>query len=366
MSSTSVSDAPLAQTMPSDAAASMAQGFFHWLSKKSPARTLSQLQNVCRDLDVFCTRYKVLDRSLFDKITIDELDRVKSAVTSNEILHHLHQNQMPFLRTAVEFYCIYLHESQDTMTETYPPAHIPCAVPPPPPPRPLPPAHTDDAVDLTEITIEQYANTKPKRLFYKSETYDITVWARLYTQIARSIYGENPDAVKALLGKSLSGAGNRIDIADRCYKTMMKTPKEIADGIYLETHLSATNTVRKIKYLLDLCGIDYSDVTITYTPARQTVSLDADITSDVQDHQSHRAAPISSPPMYTEELEESSAAAEETDAPPTVSITAYALTEPPQEGYLPSYYIPLPKPSLRFGHSSIPISYMDSSQSAKT
>ena len=68
-----------------------------------------------------------------------------------------------------------------------------------------------------------------------------------------------------MIGKSLFGEDRRMDIGDDSCIYRMKFPKEITKGLYLETHLSATNTVRKIKRLLDLCNIDYKNITIVYT-----------------------------------------------------------------------------------------------------
>ena len=81
--------------------AALEKDFFQWL------------QDACHKLNKFLSEYKVLDISLFDKNIIHVMDKVKSTVNSNEILHFLQQEKIPLMQTAIEFYYIYLIEAHD-------------------------------------------------------------------------------------------------------------------------------------------------------------------------------------------------------------------------------------------------------------
>ena len=93
--------------------AALEKGFFQWLANKVPPHILPNLQDACHKLNKFLSEYKVLDISLFDKNIIHVMDKVKSTVNSNEILHFLQQEKMPLMQTAIEFYYIYLIEAHD-------------------------------------------------------------------------------------------------------------------------------------------------------------------------------------------------------------------------------------------------------------
>lgn len=93
--------------------AALEKGFFQWLANKVPPHILPNLQDACHKLNNFLSEYKVLDISLFDKNIIHVMDKVKSTVNSNEILHFLQQEKMPLMQTAIEFYYIYLIEAHD-------------------------------------------------------------------------------------------------------------------------------------------------------------------------------------------------------------------------------------------------------------
>ena len=93
--------------------AALEKDFFQWLANKVPPHILPNLQDACHKLNKFLSEYKVLDISLFDKNIIHVMDKVKSTVNSNEILHFLQQEKMPLMQTAIEFYYIYLIEAHD-------------------------------------------------------------------------------------------------------------------------------------------------------------------------------------------------------------------------------------------------------------
>ena len=119
------------------------RAFSSGLRIKSPPHILPNLQDACHKLNNFLSEYKVLDISLFDKNIIHVMDKVKSTVNSNEILHFLQQEKMPLMQTAIEFYYIYLIEAHDNDA-----SHQPIDSPhegQPSSPAALSPAHEQEA-----------------------------------------------------------------------------------------------------------------------------------------------------------------------------------------------------------------------------
>ena len=123
--------------------AALEKDFFQWLANKVPPHILPNLQDACHNLNKFLSEYKVLDISLFDKNIIHVMDKVKSTVNSNAILHFLQQEKMPLMQTAIEFYYIYLIEAHDNDA-----SHQPIGSPhegQPSSPAALSPAHEQEA-----------------------------------------------------------------------------------------------------------------------------------------------------------------------------------------------------------------------------
>ncbi|MCD8096084.1 MAG: hypothetical protein LUE12_08175 [Ruminococcus sp.] len=67
------------------------------------------------------------------------------------------------------------------------------------------------------------------------------------------------------LGMSFSMNRGRIELTVKREAEFMSGPKDVPGTNYaIETNISATNIVRKMKYLLDFCSVDYENVVIKY------------------------------------------------------------------------------------------------------
>ena len=93
---------------------------------------------------------------------------------------------------------------------------------------------------------------------YKGRNIPCSGWNSVFINITRAIYQDCH--TKFPVGHSLSSS-SRIDIGS---PEGMVYPKEIANGIYLECNVSASGVVSKLRALMVICGMNYSDVVIEY------------------------------------------------------------------------------------------------------
>lgn len=115
-------------------------------------------------------------------------------------------------------------------------------------------------VDFNNIT--NLAFTKPTYLsYFGEEIVELKSWTDLYLKVINFLYEDYPDKLPVCV--YFHGA-RRIDFGDFQTSKSMVAPKQIADNLFVETNLSATNIVMKIKALLDHCLIDYENVVICY------------------------------------------------------------------------------------------------------
>ena len=130
--------------------------------------------------------------------------------------------------------------------------------------------HVTEEVSAEQSTVHKVdfhnlsnlAFTKPSSLSYFGETVvDLRSWTDLYVRFVRFLYEDYPEQLP--LGKLFHGA-NRIDFGDYDLSQKMIAPKQFAENLYVETNLSASNIVGKIKALLELCLVDYENVIISY------------------------------------------------------------------------------------------------------
>ncbi len=124
--------------------------------------------------------------------------------------------------------------------------------------------YNENVVDFNNM--QEYQFTKPISCFCFGENLIVgNTWAKLYVAVISKIYFKFQDYF--IPGMSFSDKnGSRMDFCNKFRVHQMVRPVEIENTfLYLESNLSARDIIRKIKYVLDLCNIDYNDVEIKYS-----------------------------------------------------------------------------------------------------
>lgn len=122
--------------------------------------------------------------------------------------------------------------------------------------------------------------TRPISISYFSHAKALlSSWTQLYVEMFAFLYEDYPHLFQEEMCFSKS-SGTRLDLGNDTSINKMVAPKPIPNTeLYIETNLSATNIIDKIRDLLDLCLVDYENVVITYQKKTQ---ITADIISDVE------------------------------------------------------------------------------------
>lgn len=110
----------------------------------------------------------------------------------------------------------------------------------------------------------ELAYTKPFSLsYFGEEKVAYTSWTDLYVSFVATICEDYPHVFKS--GMSFSKNKGRIELTNNGSANSMIDPKPIPGTDYLlETNLSADHIISKIKYILDLCNVDYDNVVIKF------------------------------------------------------------------------------------------------------
>ena len=111
-----------------------------------------------------------------------------------------------------------------------------------------------------------YSYTQPFDVEYAGMHYPVRSWKQAYVQVVKCLFNDFPEKIYDLKGKALRGSGS-IDIAD--VADFLRTPREIAENLFLETNESADDIVTKIGMFLEICGIGADKVFISYYPSRK-------------------------------------------------------------------------------------------------
>lgn len=108
------------------------------------------------------------------------------------------------------------------------------------------------------------AYTKPESFSYFGDTKTCgNSWSDLYVNIMAVVIEDYPHIFRT--GMSFSKNNGRIELANNTDYSFMFAPKPVPGTNYmLETNINASGIAAKIKYILDLCNVDYENIVITY------------------------------------------------------------------------------------------------------
>lgn len=111
---------------------------------------------------------------------------------------------------------------------------------------------------------QSLAYTKPIRLLYFDEVIsEATTWRQLYFDFMKVINEDYPDTIRDNLGIVFPfSTSPLVDRATEVYK--YRVPGEFAPGLIVELNRSASNIVKCIRKILELCNVDYENIQIFF------------------------------------------------------------------------------------------------------
>lgn len=122
---------------------------------------------------------------------------------------------------------------------------------------------TDEAMLVDFTGSNDLAYTRPLCFTYFEEEKVVNSWTDLYVSFFATIQEDYPHIFRA--GMSFSRNNGRIDLMQANDADAMLAPKPVPGTSYvLETNLSASDIVGKIKSILDLCSVDFDNIVIKY------------------------------------------------------------------------------------------------------
>ena len=118
--------------------------------------------------------------------------------------------------------------------------------------------------------------------YFDEETNDLQSWRDVYIKVFAALYEDYPHLLHVGASFTKNGDG-RIDFGDESMVGKMAKPKPFSsqegDRFYLETNLSANDLVKKLKFLLDLCAVDYENLVIKYSASKTTEKTETHLPS---------------------------------------------------------------------------------------
>lgn len=139
---------------------------------------------------------------------------------------------------------------------------------------------SDAATTVSFRHINSMAFSNPVSLSYFGEVKPESSWKGLYVDACKSLLDDYPDIFTRLKAESLHGSG-KTWLVDAENLHLLAVPKQLEEGLFVETNRNAFDLVKNLKWLLDECSVDYENVVITYTnkDGKKEASVPAPVTT---------------------------------------------------------------------------------------
>lgn len=262
--------------------------YFAWLETQVSPAQLSELYMIYTDIENFCLKRSVIKKKLFSLTNLADIRKVMNTVDSNKVFRFTYKKKLSKMSSAMRFYYRFVKEQPELLTQAAPMKSNQTA--PPMETKPVDPSpeligYGETAAPSTVGTvaykidftnIQSLAFTQPTEYsYFEEEQGKVNFWTQLYVQVVKCLMDDYPDVLRSYINCNIDGQ-SRCDFTDEAGISSMTVPKKVQDNFYLETNLSATDIVGKIKKLLDLCNVDYENLEVYYqkrsSTAPQTIS----------------------------------------------------------------------------------------------
>lgn len=258
--------------------------YYTWLATQVSPTQLSEFYMLYVEIEEFCLSRKIIKKKLFTITRLADIRKVMDTVESNKVFRFTYKENLNKIKSAIQFYYRFMKEHSElldlaviekTSSGSAPEKEKNVTS------TPIQLTHREvvssstlnkciNEIDFTNI--HSLAFTKPVKFSYFDEVQtSINSWTQLYVQIIKSLIKDYPDILHSYINRNISGTG-KCDFTNEIGKNNMKEPKKVQDNFYLETNISSTDIVKKIKKLLDRCRVNYENLKVYYQIRKSTVS----------------------------------------------------------------------------------------------
>lgn len=233
------------------------EAFLAWAASILPAQSRKQIEVNILEIERFAIASKLISGSIFDVTDLATLELIDQAVGKNKEFQV--KNIVGDLKVYMQ-YCSQLLE-QSGQTDESKPSSV------------LSPARSISAVNASMgaengfhvvdfASEESMRYTKPREVFFLGKELSIpSTWKDVYVSVVSALYEVYPDMFATLI--SFPGSA-RVEFGKADDLSRMTEPREISEGLCIETNFSATDFVKRIKMLLSMCGVPYDSLKIIY------------------------------------------------------------------------------------------------------
>lgn len=233
--------------------------FFVWLSSKVPASNLSDFYIAYDFIENYAKDSGILNTELISIKTKDEFISLGKKLQSSSFFRNVSSRDRFYIGQILIYLEEYTNSSTATVVKKEPVITNRSKAVITSKPKIITATVSPDQIDF--MNLQDYVYKKPYEYLYAGETIQVSSWRMLYMSVVKCLLRDYPDRILSLKNGSITRSGT-IDICDSKSVYKLRTAGKLSDDLYIEVNLSAKNIAKRIKYLLDICNVSYSDLVI--------------------------------------------------------------------------------------------------------
>lgn len=233
--------------------------FLAWSTSDTSIKDSKWIENNLLVVERFGIKAGIISESIFDISDVDVLDLLFHGISRNKPFQIINKKIYKYIVQDLQLYRDYLSNHSDDSNNI---AEKEANVAIDEPTASVEPVSDNLQVDFLNIGDLSY--TKPTGYLYKSKSAVSTKWKQIYMGLLTDLCAEFLDRFQAIVDADSSSIDAPLVYSARRAEDF-HSPMDIGSGLFVETNRSSTMLVNNIKRFLDLCGVTYGDVTITYT-----------------------------------------------------------------------------------------------------
>lgn len=245
------------------------ESFYTWLQDKVGSARTSEFNKMYNIVNDFCMKKNLIDKSFLDIRDLYELKKIKDTIEQNRIFKFQNRLNMKKIRLAMDYYTTFVKEKNENIDPKF---ECPS---------------TDEKTEIKNNNnsydkvyqldfndLDGLSLTIPVEVLYFNQRIEVEdCWDKVYINLFKKLYKDYTDKIS--LNESFGGLNKRMDFCTSKFLFSMSSPKLIAEDRYLETNLSVTDMICKLKNLLNLCFVDKENVIIKYKKKKGTQPVES-------------------------------------------------------------------------------------------
>lgn len=242
--------------------------FYAWLSKNISSEQLSEYYLCYHEVEEYAKKIKIIKESLFEITDPNIIVNIQNRIISQRVFDHSYGTHFKNTNLAIRWLIVYLKEKAAVSQSISKTSGVDLS----PVKNTVIPAKATTTNIATRIgsknqTVDFYhinslSFTKPTRVtYFDDEICSDCSWKFVYISTIIALNEDYPDVFSSI--KSFPGS-LRVEFGNLYESIDMISPQQITPSLFVETNFSATDIVRKIASLLDICNVDYENLVIEY------------------------------------------------------------------------------------------------------